>query len=337
MGRDARVGGGAGVPDHGWDERQASRQSHLLQSRAWASFQAALGRELAHEEAAGWSWVGPVVRERGYSYVYIPYGPTARDGVALAAALKSVGERARALGVDFIRCEPFGVGTEELQKTGLHAVRASQPARTLVADLALNEAELRRHMASGHRNSINRAYRSGLELLVSNEQTLMAPCVECIMAASKARGFRDHDRPYYETMLRTLMPSGFAKLALARLDSVLLSAAIIFDHEGTRAYAHAGNTPEAKMIYSSHALVWYLITNAKAAGMTRFDFWGVAPTGAPKSDPWAGFSTFKRAFGGQDVEYAGTWDLPVKPVKYAALSLARDAVLGARSIRGWSR
>jgi lipid II:glycine glycyltransferase (peptidoglycan interpeptide bridge formation enzyme) len=48
-----------------------------------------------------------------------------------------------------------------------------------------------------------------------------------------------------------------------------------------------------------------------------FDFWGIA---APTDDPdheRAGYTGFKRSFGGQVKEYAGTWDLPIHAVKYS--------------------
>jgi lipid II:glycine glycyltransferase (peptidoglycan interpeptide bridge formation enzyme) len=43
--------------------------------------------------------------------------------------------------------------------------------------------------------------------------------------------------------------------------------------------------------------------------------WGIAP-----DDPdhkRAGYTRFKRSFGGQVKEYAGMWDLPIHAVKYS--------------------
>ena len=43
-----------------------------------------------------------------------------------------------------------------------------------------------------------------------------------------------------------------------------------------------------------------------------FRFWGIAPTDDPDHER-AGYNRFKRSFGGQVKEYAGTWDLPSMP------------------------
>jgi lipid II:glycine glycyltransferase (peptidoglycan interpeptide bridge formation enzyme) len=53
------------------------------------------------------------------------------------------------------------------------------------------------------------------------------------------------------------------------------------------------------------------MVNAKGRGSQLIDLYGIAPDDAGPRHPWAGFSAFKKKFGGQVVEYAGTWDLPL--------------------------
>jgi hypothetical protein len=53
-----------------------------------------------------------------------------------------------------------------------------------------------------------------------------------------------------------------------------------------------------------------------------FDFWGIAPTDDPDHER-AGYNRFKRSFGGQVKEYAGTWDLPIHAVKYSLYPAAK--------------
>jgi lipid II:glycine glycyltransferase (peptidoglycan interpeptide bridge formation enzyme) len=64
-----------------------------------------------------------------------------------------------------------------------------------------------------------------------------------------------------------------------------------------------------------------MIFDAKARGKQHFDYYGVAPPHAPKTHKWAGFSQFKRSFGGREVEYAGTWEIPIKLARYQAYRL----------------
>jgi lipid II:glycine glycyltransferase (peptidoglycan interpeptide bridge formation enzyme) len=53
-----------------------------------------------------------------------------------------------------------------------------------------------------------------------------------------------------------------------------------------------------------------------------FRFWGIAPTDDPDHER-AGYNRFKRSFGGQVKEYAGTWDLPIHAVKYSLFRAAK--------------
>ena len=46
------------------------------------------------------------------------------------------------------------------------------------------------------------------------------------------------------------------------------------------------------------ALLTTALFDAKEQGIKYFDFWGIAPEGAPDSHPWKGFTRFKQSFGG---------------------------------------
>jgi vancomycin resistance protein VanK len=65
-----------------------------------------------------------------------------------------------------------------------------------------------------------------------------------------------------------------------------------------------------------------MILEARAEGRRHFDFWGVLPADRP-GHPWAGLSQFKKSFGGRLVPRAGTWELPVHPLRYRAYALLR--------------
>ena len=75
------------------------------------------------------------------------------------------------------------------------------------------------------------------------------------------------------------------------------------------------------------------IFDAKEKGLKYFDFWGIAPANAPKDHPWAGFTKFKKSFGGFPVEYAGTYDIVLNPTKYRLYNLARKANRLIRKIK----
>jgi lipid II:glycine glycyltransferase (peptidoglycan interpeptide bridge formation enzyme) len=63
-----------------------------------------------------------------------------------------------------------------------------------------------------------------------------------------------------------------------------------------------------------------MILDARESGAHRFDFWGIAPPreAAAEASPhaWDGFTQFKRSFGGEAVERAGTWDFGVRSLRH---------------------
>jgi len=57
------------------------------------------------------------------------------------------------------------------------------------------------------------------------------------------------------------------------------------------------------------------------AGCKRFDFWGSLGPEPDKTDQWYGFHRFKEGYGGELVEFVGTWDLVVNPLLYSVYKI----------------
>jgi lipid II:glycine glycyltransferase (peptidoglycan interpeptide bridge formation enzyme) len=315
-----------GLPDEGWDERQRSRGGHTLQGRPWAQFQLALGREVVSAEGDGWSWLGIVTQGRGVRYLFAPYGPTVQSEASLNEALVSLRTTAHDLKLDFVRCEPIGLDEVAVLKTGMRKVKLIEPQHSLIVDLTQDEAQLRANLSSSQRNTINGAERRGLTTRASDDLADIEAFLELTHATAKDRGIKAHADDYYRTMVETLMPLGSAKLFMAEYEGKPVSVSIVLDYNGTRGYAHTGNDPQARKLRATAPLVWAMMLDAKAEQLTRFDLWGIAPEGAPKSHPWAGFTEFKRAFGGREVTYAGTWEMPLRSIRYQVWSLGKKVM-----------
>ncbi len=70
----------------------------------------------------------------------------------------------------------------------------------------------------------------------------------------------------------------------------------------------------------SNALQWAMIRDAIATGCTVYDLRGITPT-LDADDSHVGLIQFKVGTGGQAVEYAGEWDLPLRPLLYRAFTM----------------
>jgi lipid II:glycine glycyltransferase (peptidoglycan interpeptide bridge formation enzyme) len=313
----------SGVPGEEWDGLQRRLGAHFLQSRAWAEFQAALGRAVVHASGDEWSLLGVHQSNRAVRYAYLPYGPTFA-GSALPEAIDAVREHAKADRLDFVRLEPLGPMAGEVPlTTGARQVEDVQPRHTWVLDITQDPDALRRGLASGHRSGLNSAPRKGVVCRSSAYPGDVESFLDLLHVTARHGAFRPHPDDYYRTLLSVLAPQGCAALHFAEHEGRAVAGSIGFDFEGTRFYAHAATDQEgSRKTGAAVALVWHMIETARDAGFTNFDFWGVAPTDDPRH-PWSGLTYFKKSFGGSLVSRAGTWDIPLRHFKYRLYRSAR--------------
>ena len=312
----------AGVADGDWDSALQRMGGHFLQSTLWQRVQAALGHDVIWARDEQWLWAGAIRAGRFPRYLYTPHGPTARSTDAMTSALGCAVNAARERSLDFVRCEPAGMAAlPALIASGAHRSRPIQPQWTWVLDLTRDEAALRSGLSAGHRGAINAASRRGLTFRVSADPQDIEVFLRLQERTAAAGRFRGQEQSYHRAVARTLMPERAAALYFAEAAGEPVAAALCFDFAGIRYYAHAVSDPHAgRKLQAAAPLVWKMILDARAAGSQRFDFWGIKPEdaatagGAPH--PWDGFSKFKRAFGGQAVERAGTWDIGVRGWRY---------------------
>ncbi len=60
---------------------------------------------------------------------------------------------------------------------------------------------------------------------------------------------------------------------------------------------------------ANNLVAWEAIKLGKKLKLKKFDMWGALGPNANPNDPWQGFHRFKKGYGGQLVEYMGTFDL----------------------------
>ena len=305
-----------------WDEQIIALGGGILQSQAWAHFQEAVGRPAARQSGYGWAWQAFERKPRGIRYLFAPCGPVIGKNSALA--LESIVEQARQQKFDFVRVEPIGaVDASAIKALGGRKIHDLEPSTTMLLDLSAEEATLRSGLSSGHRNEINGTQRRGITIELSDKRADIDEFLAMMDDTAKRSGVSFFGHDYYRKMLETMLPVGAAKLYVARVEDRAVAAAIFYDFNGTRYYAHAGAYQDLnRQAKASVSLVWQAILDARAAGESTLDFWGIAPTDDP-SHPWAGFTRFKKAFGGKPATTIGTWDIPLKKNKYRAYSTYR--------------
>jgi lipid II:glycine glycyltransferase (peptidoglycan interpeptide bridge formation enzyme) len=223
----------------------------------------------------------------------------------------------------FVRIEPKG----KLPDTKYLVLKKSkniQPGKTLVVDLVKPEEDLLAQMHSKTRYNIRLAEKHGVEILEEFDLTnghglFFAEALELIASTSLRQGFKGYPVEYYRNLVDFFAvknPESNIKVHLYKAvwQGKLLASAIFLDFAGTRTYLFGGSSQDFKNIMAPHLLHFTAIKDAKAAGFKSYDFWGLETS----SGKLPGFVRFKQGFGGSEKQYAGAFDLMLKPWGYKA-------------------
>ena len=296
---------------------------HFLQSAAWQSFQEALGRKVYRQKGIDWEFMA--ILEPGTrlspSRLYCPYGPTVSSIKGLKSALKALTKLATSLGVKFVRVEPLGVKFNA-KDFRLKKVNYSQPAHTWQIDLNRSSDEIISQMKQNNRNIYRNYRKKGLSYRSSNNPNDCKYLIKLLHGVAAHNNITIHSDEYLQTQADVLLPINSAKLHFISLESKVIAAALTYEDEKTCYYAHAGASHEYRKLSTSTALLAEIIINAKKDGKLVCDLYGIT-TSQDKNHRWAGFTRFKKSFGGYEVDLSETYDLPINKPAYKLYQVAK--------------
>jgi lipid II:glycine glycyltransferase (peptidoglycan interpeptide bridge formation enzyme) len=199
---------------------------------------------------------------------------------------------------------------------------AGQPQYNFQVPLAgRSEDDVLAGMNQLWRRNIKKAAKAGVEVSHGTPQDLKA--FHDLYAHTAER---DHFTPrplsYFETMFRALLAEepDRIRLYLARHDGDLVAATIWVRVGAHTWYSYGASSTEKREVRGSNAVQWAMIRDAMSAGADVYDLRGITDTLDPE-DPHVGLIQFKVGTGGEAVEYAGEWDLPLRPLLYKAFSV----------------
>ncbi len=212
------------------------------------------------------------------------------------------------------------LGWREQQAEGGFA--AGQPRYNFAIPLkGRSEDDVLAGMNQLWRRNIKKAAKAGVEVTRGGIEDLAAFHELYTVTAE-----RDHFTPrplgYFRTMFEALGEEepDRIRLYLARHEGDLVAATIRVKVGGHVWYSYGASSTDKREVRGSNAVQWEMIRDAIAEGADVYDLRGITDTLDP-DDPHVGLVQFKVGTGGQAVEYAGEWDLPLSPMLYAAFAL----------------
>jgi len=149
----------------------------------------------------------------------------------------------------------------------------------------------------------------------SNTRETLDVFYKLLKISSGEKGFYVRDKAFFDQMFDVLVPAGNASLFTATRDGNIEVAALVYDDEDTRYYAHVGRDLSDNSLQASAPLISYMIIDAKRSGKKWFDLYGISESD-DKIDEKSGFTVFKKTFGGEIVQFGGAWEIPINMPKF---------------------
>lgn len=301
----------------------------ILQSKEWQKLQEDFKKETFFESETDYQFLAIIENTPVGKYLYCPYGPAAENKTGFKKALKSLEAIAKSNDALFIRIEPQNPAFIASLPKNAKKAKEINPKNTWVIDLD-DETDLKQKLPSRLFRYYKNYEKSGLTIETSKDSEDIKHLLKLQAALAKQK----HINTFSESYLQTELSQPFATLYLMKdQQSEIIAAGMVFDHQETRYNLQGAQSETGRKNHATGILTIKLILDAKEKGLKYFDFWGIAPTGAKKNHPWAGFTDFKKTFGGREVDYAGAYHIILKKPKYLLYNVLRKANLMIRKLK----
>lgn len=303
---------------------------HFLQTTHWAAFQNALGVRTKRFETPSWSALVLLEKTAFGTRLYCPYGPTAQDTDSLKDALAHIEAFGKSQGALVVRVEPACTQADDatavreaLEQVGYRRTSFMQPTDTLRLDLTLSEEQLMRKMDGNNRRHYRKMQARGLRSEISTDPADVPELLRLLHETEAKGTFSAHEDDYLTTQATVLMERGAAHLHLIKNEEdEVLGASLVHTDDERGYYAHTASSSKHRKLNPGSPLVSSIIFDCKKRGLKEFDFVGITTSDDPEH-PWAGFTGFKKRFGGDHVQFAGTWEKPLKSAIFKVYDYAR--------------
>ncbi|TVR60676.1 MAG: peptidoglycan bridge formation glycyltransferase FemA/FemB family protein [Spirochaetaceae bacterium] len=317
------------------DASRLSPRDNLLQSPFWAAVKQRFGwRAHAFSVRAQNTESTLLVLERGLpgglSLAYIPHGPDfsvpddrhAETLVSTARALRRHLPRSCV----FVRFDPPWQVSESGLVPAHPRLRAGaleiQPPSTVIVPLA-DDDEMLEAMKAKTRYNIRLSEKKGVTIRRASVDELDAWYTMYRETATRDR-ISLHAAEYYRTQFELADGQVDLTLYFAEHESDLL-AGIVVARCGKRAtYLYGASSNEKRNLMPAYLLQWRAMLDARAAGCSEYDLFGIPPADDPKH-PMHGLYRFKTGFGGLIVHRYGSLDYAYRSFLYTGYRAAETA------------
>lgn len=204
---------------------------------------------------------------------------------------------------------------------------------TFVLDLTKQEEELLAQMHSKARYNIKVAQKHNVKVSEDNSEESFKTYLKLMTETTNRQAFYAHTPTYHKNLFETLPKSSnpnslsyhllnASYLPPTTSHPFILTSWVLFVFKDTLYYPYGVSSRLHRETMASNLIAWEAIKFGKKMGLKKFDMWGALGPEPDKNDPWYGFHRFKEGYGGELVEFVGSYDLVIKSQVYKVYKVA---------------
>ena len=296
--------------------------------------------------------IGPFI-----SFAYVPWGPELpadfpSDSKTRTAALEELAAALRFYlpgNTAFIRFDPpwytEGAGTPppQIHEPFVHAAADVQAPDTVIVNLDGSRDTILGRMKNKWRYNSKLALKRGVVIRCPDEEGLKT-FYALLMETAKRDHISIHNFHYYKMLFshtkeyqgktgeNNSSAAPAVHLYTAEYEGETLAAIIVLFRGREAVYLYGASSNYMRNLMSPYALQLRAMMDARDAGCTEYDLFGIPPREDP-NHPMAGLYRFKTGFGGRIIHRPGSWDYTFRPFEMELFRFLESLRKKARDLR----
>jgi len=265
------------------------------------------------------------IRSKRGDFLFVPHGPLI-NGSNIKNIIKALKEYlieiAKQENFSFIRIASTLENNEDnrnifeqlgFKKAPIYMHSENLWVLPLTESVYKTDEQLLASMRKTTRYLIRKAQKDGVTIEKRNDENAPDDFYKIYEETVRREKFVPFSKNYIKEEFEEFNKTGNVIFLFGGVKNTRLASALIIFTKST-AFYHQGASIHSK-IPVTYLLQWEAIKEAKNRGCQFYNFWGIAPDENLRH-PWAGLTSFKKGFGGKQINYLLTQDYIVSPKYY---------------------
>lgn len=195
---------------------------------------------------------------------------------------------------------------------------------TFELDLTQSEEELLTLQSSKTRYNLKLAQKKGVQIIEDSTKQGLEEYLQILAETTTRQGFYAHTPDYFRQLFDTFKSDDMMRIFKAVYEGQTLVVWIVFVFNGILYYPYGASSTKHREVMASNLMMWEVIRFGQSQGCHSFDMWGSLGPEPDPNNPWYGFHRFKKGYGGELIEFIGTYDLVHDYPIYKIYTLAEE-------------